>query len=97
MPMRLILGILLIVVGGLYPLVAVYRANKRLGRDDTLVGTRFVLWLLFTLVLPSALALSGVGLVIPVLGAARVFQVVVVGLWGLTLVAWLGYSLLSRV
>ena len=94
---KLILGILLIAVGGLYPLVAVYRVNKRLGRDETLAGMRFVWWLIFTLVLPFALALTGVGLVIPVLGGARAFQVVVAGLWVLALVARLGYHLWRRV
>ncbi len=91
--MKVLAGIVLIVVGGLYPLFAVYRMNKRLGRDDAPTGMRFILWLIFTLTLPLAMALLGTALVIPPLAASGVFQGVVVGLWIAVLAAGTGYRL----
>ena len=93
---RLGLGILMIVVGGLYPLAASYRLNKRLGRPDGPGPRALVGWLAFTLSFPFALALTGVAFLIPRLAGSPAFRLIVGSLWGFALVAGVGYLILKR-
>ncbi len=82
-----IAGILLIAVSGFYPLWAMYRLNKRLGRPDGPSTRELVLWLAFTLSFPFALALTGAGLVARPLALSSLYRSLVGGLWGFALVA----------
>lgn len=84
---QVILGILIIAVAGLYPMVAVYRLNKRLGRPEGPNARVLALWLAFTLSFPFALALTGAGLIAPRLGQSPLYRSVVGGLWGFALIA----------
>ncbi len=93
---RVLLGITLIVLGGMYPMWAVYRLNRRLGRPDGPTLGELVWWLVFTLSFPFALALSGVGLIATQLAASPVFWAVVLGLVGVALVGGLGYLYTTR-
>lgn len=88
---QLALGILFIVVGGLYPLAAAYRMNKRLGRPEGPTVATLLWWLAFTLSFPFALALTGVGLILPRVAARVTFQAIVGGLWGVAVISGVAY------
>lgn len=90
-PLRLAIGVVFIVVGGLYPLAAAYRMNRRLGRPDGPTGGMLVWWLAFTLSFPFALALSGVGLILPRVAARTPFLVIVGSLWTIAALSGLAY------
>ncbi len=82
-----VLGILIIAVGGMYPLVVTYRFNKQLARPDGPTGRQLALWLTHTLTFPMALALGGAALVIPQLWASGVFRGVLLSFWLVSLIA----------
>lgn len=85
--LRITGGILLIVVGGMYPLWAMYRLNRRLGRPDGPTTAELAWTLAFILALPFAIALSGAALIAPVLASSSVYRAVLVSLWGISAVA----------
>ncbi|NPA91979.1 MAG: hypothetical protein GXO55_11150 [Chloroflexi bacterium] len=92
---RVVLGIVLIAVAGMYPLWAMYRLNKRLGRPDGPSSRQLAVWLAFTLSFPFALALTGAALVAPALAQSPLYRAVVGGLWGFVAVT-VGARLMSN-
>jgi len=88
---RIGLGIVLIVIGGMYPLFAAYRMNRRLGRPEGPSTASLIWWLAFTLSFPFALALTGVGLLVPRVGIQIAYMAIVGGLWGVALIAGVIY------
>ncbi len=90
-PWQIGIGIVFIIVGGLYPLIAAYRMNRRLSRPDGPTTVMLVWWLAFTLSFPFALALTGVGLLVPHVGKRPPYVAIVGGLWLVALLAGLIY------
>lgn len=94
-----VLGLLIVAVGGMYPLVVTYRMNKQLARPDGPTGKQLTLWLGHMLTFPMALALSGAALIIPQLWRSGVFQGVVVAFWLVALLmggAYVGSRRIAR-
>ncbi len=79
--LQVLLGLVLIVGAGLYPLWAVSRLNRRLGRPNGPSPLGLALWLAFTLSFPFALALTGTALIAAPLAHSLIYRAVVGGLW----------------
>ncbi len=91
-----LLGILIVAVGGLYPLLLTYRINKQLGRPEGPSGVTLGLWLIHTLTFPMALALTGTALVIPALRTSAVFVGVTLAFWGVSVLCGIAYLVMRR-
>ncbi len=76
--MRVVLGILLIVAGAGYPIFAVYRLNRRLGRQPALTPRQLALTLAFNGILPVSLVFWGLGLMAPGLWAVLAIRMIAV-------------------
>ena len=88
---RVLLGIVIIAVAGLYPLWAVFRLNRQLSRPSGPGIFSLIWWLMFTLSFPFALALLGAYVVAPPLGKSPVFWASVVGFGIIALIGGVGY------
>ncbi len=90
------LGILIVAVGGLYPLLSTYRMNKWIGRPEGPSELALGLWLLHTLTFPMALALTGVSMILPVFRSSAVFVGVMLSFWGISLMSGGAYLVIRR-
>jgi len=74
---RIGMGIVLIVVAGLYPFAAMLRLNKRLGRPDGPDRRELAALMVMHTALPFALALIGMGIMVRQLYIAPAFRIAV--------------------
>jgi hypothetical protein len=79
--MRIAAGIILLIIGVVYPMAMLFWLNARLRRKPQPTARQLGLWLTFTLVFPAEVVALGVGLL-----SARLWAVVSFR-WALALVA----------